>query len=163
MKTRFSEMIQGHIGNLNLLDHSHKTAFLCSRQAPAEAVLRCYDWAIAMREAGRCVIGGFHSPLEQDVLHYLLKGNQPVILVLARGMKSKWEPSIQKALNEGRLLIISPFGAQTKRATAETAAVRNDLMIRLADEVVAGYANPEGMLHRRLRLESERQVVYLSV
>jgi hypothetical protein len=156
------EEIAAHEGELSILN-SHKTAFLCSRQAPAEAVLRCYDWAIAMREAGRCVIGGFHSPLEQDVLHYLLKGSQPVILVLARGMKSKWEPSIQKALNEGRLLIISPFGAQTKRATAETAAVRNDLMIRLADEVVAGYANPEGMLHRRLRIEKERQVSYLSV
>jgi len=36
-----------------------------------------------MREAGRCVISGFHSPIEQDVLHYLLKGKQPVIMALA--------------------------------------------------------------------------------
>ena len=149
-----------HCGDLAILTLP-KTAFLCSRQVPAEVVLRCYDWAIRMREEGRCVISGFHSPLEQDVLHYLLKGKQPVIMALARGLKSKWEPRIQKALEEGRLLLISPFGEQVKRASADTAAVRNDLMIRLADEVVVGYADPLGMLSNRLRIEREKKVVFL--
>jgi hypothetical protein len=152
--------IKAHIGNLSILELP-KTAFLCSRQIPAEAVLKCYDWAIQMREAGRCVISGFHSPLEQDVLHYLLKGTQPVIMALARGMKTSWEQPIQKALDEGRLLIVTPFGEQAKRTSADTAAVRNDLMLQLADEIVVGYADPMGMLRKRLGLEHEKKVVLL--
>lgn len=137
------------------------TAFLCSRKAPAEIVLRCYDWAIAQREAGRAVISGFHSPLERDVLRYLLKGKQPVVLALARGLKQRWETPIQKALDEGRLLIVSPFGEKMRRASSETAAVRNDLMIQLADQVVVGYVDPAGILARRLRLANDVQVALL--
>jgi hypothetical protein len=39
--------------------------------------MKRYDRAPAMREAGLCVVSGFHSPLERDVLHFLLKGRQP--------------------------------------------------------------------------------------
>jgi len=43
------------------------------------------DWAAKVRDAGICVIGGFQSALEKDVLRVLLKeGTQPVVMVLAR-------------------------------------------------------------------------------
>lgn len=61
-------MIKATIGNVGLLKIK-KTAFLCSRKIPASLVLKCYDWAIAQREAGNCVISGFHSQVEKDVLH----------------------------------------------------------------------------------------------
>ena len=76
------------LGNEKILNMP-KTAFLCSRRVPASAVLKCYDWAIDQREAGRCVISGFHSQMEKDVLYYLLKGTQPIILALARGLKKR--------------------------------------------------------------------------
>ncbi len=79
-------MINDTLGNFDLLKLS-KTAFLCSRKVPASAVLKCYDWAIAQKDLGSCVISGFHSRLEKDVLHYLLKGKRPIILALARGLK----------------------------------------------------------------------------
>lgn len=81
-------MIKSTKGNIELLK-MNKNAFLCSRKIPASIVLKCYDWARAQREAGNCVIGGFHSQLEKDVLHYLLKGNQPIIVAMARGLKRK--------------------------------------------------------------------------
>jgi hypothetical protein len=56
----------------------HKTAFLWSRPFPAGVVLRCYEWAIAQREAGACVIVGAHSKLERDIYGFLLKGEQQV-------------------------------------------------------------------------------------
>ncbi|MDR1009847.1 MAG: hypothetical protein LBM04_01725, partial [Opitutaceae bacterium] len=74
--------IYARLGNETLLSHP-KTAFLCSRKVPAAAVLKCYDWAVEQRERGVCVMSGFHSQIEKDVLHYLLKGTQPVIVVLA--------------------------------------------------------------------------------
>ena len=68
------------------------------------------------------MISGFHSTIEKDVLHYLLKGTQPIILALARGLKSKLEPEFEKPLSEGRLLIISPFEQKVRRADKRTAA-----------------------------------------
>ena len=96
------------LGNTDLLQQ-HKVAFFCSRKCPASIVLKAFDWAIEQREKGVCVISGFHSCIEKDVLHYLLKGTQPVILILARGMMKKWAPEIKAALDGNRLLIITRY------------------------------------------------------
>jgi predicted Rossmann fold nucleotide-binding protein DprA/Smf involved in DNA uptake len=128
------------LGNTELLK-LNKTAFLCSRKVPASVVLKCHDWAIVQREQGHCVISGFHSRIEKDVLHYLLNGSQPIILVLARGLKEKTEPEFLKALELNRLLIITPFEKSVKRVTEKTAHTRNQLMIELADLIAVGYAS----------------------
>lgn len=138
-------MIKESIGNTDLLKLP-KTAFLCSRKVPASVVLKCYDWAIEQREKGVCIISGFHSQIEKDVLHYLLKGKQPIILVLARGLKEKLEPELEKSLQEGRLLIISPFDKTVKRVTEQTAEIRNKLMTDLAEQISIGYVSPGGRL-----------------
>jgi len=114
-------------------------------------VLKCYDWAIEQREQGVCVISGFHSQLEKDVLHYLLKGKQPLILALARGLKEKLEPELVKPLEQGRLLIITPFDKSVKRVTQQTAEIRNLLMTKLADQITVGYASPGGQLEKLLK------------
>jgi len=142
-------MIKSTLGNKDILNLP-KTAFLCSRQIPASVVLKCYDWAIAERESGNCIISGFHSPLEKDVLHYLLKGTQPIIIALARGLKIRVEAELKKPLDQGRLLIITPFDASVKRVTTATAAIRNRMMIEIADKVVVGYASPGGQLEQLL-------------
>ena len=141
--------IKDQIGNKELLKLS-KIAFLCSRQVPASTVLKCYDWAIAQREAGTCVISGFHSTIEKDVLHYLLKGKQPIIIALARGLKQQVEPIFKLPVDEGRLLLITPFENKIERITPNTAATRNKFMIELADEITVGYASKNGQLEKIL-------------
>lgn len=142
--------IKEYMGNLQLLKLS-KTAFLCSRQVPASVVLKCYDWAIEQREKGVCVISGFHSQIEKDVLHYLLKGKQPIILALARGLKEKFEPELAKPLEQGRLLIITPFDKSVKRVSRQNAQTRNQLMTELADQITIGYASPGGQLEELVK------------
>ena len=139
-----------YFGNKDLLKQT-KTAFLCSRSIPASAVLKCYDWAIAQREEGNCIISGFHSQLEKDVFHYLLKGNQPIIIALARGLKEKIEPELIKPLEQGRILIISTFEKSVKRVTEQTAEIRNKMMIELADSITIGYASEGGKLESILK------------
>ena len=139
-----------HIGNYQLLK-LNKTAFLCSRKVTATSVLKCYDWAIVQRDAGKCVISGFHSQIEKDVLHYLLKGSQPIIVVLARGLKQRIEPEFEQALSQNRLLIISPFDKQTKRVTKDTSQTRNRLMIDLADNITVGYISKGGQIEDLLK------------
>ncbi len=143
-------IIKGNRGNTNLLKLP-KTAFLCSRQVPASAVLKCYDWAIEQRELDNCVISGFHSQIEKDVLHYLLKGKQPIILALARGLKEKLEPEFSTPLEQGRLLIITPFDKSVKRVSSQNAQTRNLLMTSLADDITIGYSSPGGQLEELLK------------
>lgn len=153
-------MIQATRGNQELMALP-KTAFLCSRRVPAGAVLKCYDWAVKQREEGCCVISGFHSRMEKDVLHYLLKGTQPIILALARGLKIRVEPELKEPLNQGRLLIITPFTADTKYVTVKTARLRNQMMIEMADEVVIGYSSPGGQLERLLLEYPDKKYIML--
>lgn len=138
------------LGNTDLLKLP-KIAFLCSRKVPASVVLKCYDWAIEQREKGVCVISGFHSQIEKDVLHYLLKGKQPIILALARGLKEKVEPEFKEPIEQGRLLIITPFEKKVKRVTELTAEIRNKLMTDLADSITVGYASEGGQLEELLK------------
>lgn len=89
--------------------------------------MRCLDWATRMRDEGGCVMSGFQSPLEKEVLNILLKGTSPLILVLARRM---WDerhiPTLfRKPLAEGRLLVVSPVSQTIRRADACSAALRN--------------------------------------
>ncbi|MFA5439630.1 DNA-binding protein [Dehalococcoides sp.] len=153
-------MIVSSFGNTELLK-LRKTAFLCSREIPASVVLKCYDWAIEQREKRNCVISGFHSKIEKDVFHYLLAGTQPVIIVLARGMKEKIEPVLKTAIDAGRLLMVTPFEDNVKRVSAETAEKRNRFMIELADEVVIGFASKGGMLESMVSDVKDKIIVRL--
>lgn len=136
-------------GNKTILD-LHKTAFLCSQKCPAEIVLKSYDWAKQQRKQGNCIICGNHSQIEKDVFEILLKGKQPLILALARGIKTCWEPEIEKAVNENRLLVISPFENEIKRITRETAKKRNERIVEISDKIMVGYRTKNGQLEKLL-------------
>jgi len=138
-----------HLGDIAIWDLP-KTAFLCSRKVPAAQVLKCYDWAIAMRESGTCVMLGAHSQLEKDVLHYLLKGTQPVVVVLARGMRKRLDPVLQQEVEKGRLLVVAPFLDGVARVTARTAEARNRFLLEHAKDVVVGHADIHGGVRRIL-------------
>lgn len=133
------------LGNKDLLDLP-KTAFLSSRQIPPEQVLKCYDWATARRDAETCVISGFHSALEKDVLRFLLKGRQPLIVVLARRIYSRIPEEWSAPLAEGRLLIVSTSPAA--RASVATTRQRNRYILDHADRVVIGALTPGGSLEQ---------------
>lgn len=137
-------------GNKNILTFA-KTAFLCSQQCPAEIVLKSYDWAKEQREKGNCIVCGNHSQIEKDVFEILLKGKQPLILALARSMKTRWEPEIEKAVIENRLLVFSPFEKETKRVTRETAEIRNKTIIEICDYIMVGYKSKNGQLDNLLK------------
>lgn len=123
------------------------TAFLCSQETPGATILKALDQAAEWRDAGRCVISGFHSPLEQQCLDILLRGKQPIMIAFARGLGTLRLPAAQrKALDEGRLTIISAFPESAKRATADLARRRNRFVAALACEVVFGFVSPGGNL-----------------
>lgn len=141
------------LGNKQLLS-THKIAFLCSRLYPAGVVLKAYDWAVEQREQGHCVISGFHSTLEKDVFDILLKGEQPLIWVLARGLPKRLPVSLKKSIDDGRLLVISPFPESIHRPTAKTCTERTKLIFEAADEIVIAYASRGGKIEKLFRQEN---------
>ena len=122
-----------YFGNMELLN-VHKVGFLASSTIPPDMVLRCYDWAVKMTHEGQCVISGYNSHLEKDVLHFLTRGEQPIILVLARQMYKDIPEELQTLLDSNRLLIISVSNAvRQSKATAHT---RNKYICEIADQIL---------------------------
>lgn len=139
-----------YFGNKNIIKNQ-KTAFLCSRKCPSDIVIKSLDWAKNKKNKGDCIISGFHSRIEKDVFNILMKGKQPIILVLARGMKVHWPVEIKKTIEEERLLIISPFDENVKYITQETANIRNEIMTEIADEIFLAYYTRNGNLHKLVK------------
>ena len=122
-----------YLGNKELLELP-KTAFLASSTIPPDMVLKCYDWATQMAKEGQCVVSGFSSHLEKEVLHFLAKGKQPIILVLARQMYKQMPQELQPLLDSGRLLIIST--SSSPRQSKATALSRNRYICEIADQIL---------------------------
>ena len=148
------------LGNAALMERP-KVAFLSSRKVAPAAVMRCYDWATGMRggggtpggSAGRlappCVVGGFQSALERDMLKLLLPdGGPPIVMVLARGMWRSVPVEYREAINAGRMLVVSPFSQGVVRVSKETAERRNGWILDHCDEAVFASLDPNGSLAR---------------
>lgn len=121
--------------------NAEKTGLFCSSQCPGGVILKAFDAITAMRDAGRTLIGGFHSPMEWECLGILLRGRQPVIWVPARSIVAmRLRLELLPAFEAGRLLIISPFEPKQRRITAELAEMRNRFVGTVADRVFVAHA-----------------------
>lgn len=139
------------LGNLEIL-RGRKLALFCSVKCPGDLILKTYDAARELRDAGVTVIGGFHSPMEKECLALLLRGRQPIIFCPARGLEEMRLPvELKKPLDEGRLLLLSPFGEKDRRINARLAIRRNEFVAALADEVLVAYAEAGGKTERFCR------------
>ena len=129
-------------GNLNLLDEP-LTALFCSNRCPGDLILKTYDLARVVRSAGVPVVGGFQTSMEKECLRLLLRGSQPVVVCPARGIDNMRIPRDWRiALDQERLLILSPFPKTLRRPTATVAAQRNELVAELAHQVLIVHAAP---------------------
>lgn len=66
-------------GNKDLLDRE-LVAFFASRKATPHDTQLALQWVESICQTDKVVISGFHSPLEKEILNYLLERHHPVIL-----------------------------------------------------------------------------------
>jgi len=138
---------------------SDPVAIFSSRACPGEIILKTFDLARRLRDLGVPVIGGFHSPMEQECLRILLRGEQTVAWCRARSIHnmrvaSEWK----KPLHEGRLLIVSPFPEHHNRISKARAVFRNRLVAAMAGAIFFAYAAPGGNIEA-LAAEADRFVI----
>ncbi len=134
--------ILSHIGNLELLERP-KTAFLCSSKTTSRDILKSLDWVTSVPKDS-CIISGFQTKQEKDVLQLLLKRHIPVIIVLARRMYKMLPAEMQSAINCNEALIISL--THLPRNSKQSALARNKYIISIADNVVFGALAPTSSL-----------------
>lgn len=116
---------------------------IASRECPGHVLLETLDRVPEWVKAGRVIVSGFHSPLEQQVLRSVLRRKGRVVKVLARGMTEyRPQPDEREPLAAGRMLVITACAPEVRRTTRETALARNRLVIALAAEMVVPYVAP---------------------
>jgi predicted Rossmann fold nucleotide-binding protein DprA/Smf involved in DNA uptake len=128
-------------GETALLDEP-LLGLIASRECPGHVLLETLDCVPEWVKAGRVIVSGFHSPLEQQVLRSLLRRQGRAVKVLARGLGGQCAdyrptPEEREPLASGCLLVISAFAPGVRRTTRATALIRNRLVLALATEIVA--------------------------
>lgn len=124
-----------YLGNKQLLN-LHKIGFIASRHASTLDLIPTLDWAAEMsRLKDIAVVSGFQSPLEKDVLKFLLRGVCPIIIVLARGMYRKLPEALQSPMDQQRILVISNEPDTITRVSEITAHKRNEYVKSISDEM----------------------------
>ncbi len=132
------------LGDAQILEN-RTTAFFCSAQCSGAAILRSLETARRWRDQKQTIIGGFHSPIEKEVLRILLKGGDGKIVVCpARSLEKMRLPiDWENALEQNRLLILSTF-ADKPRQSRNLAVQRNRFVAHLADRILVAHHAPGG-------------------
>ena len=72
-------------------------------------------------------------------------------MVLARNMKKRFPAVQRKAIEENRLLVISPFDDKVIQNSKESCNKRNEAILEIADEIVVAFATKNGKLEKLLK------------
>ena len=130
------------IGNINLVQNKPLAIFNSSK-CPGKVIMQTYDLMKNIKWTGITLISGFHSPIERECLKILLNGKPRIIVCPARGIEGmRIKAELKTPLDEGRLLLLSPFNEDVKRITSEMALVRNRFIAALSDSIFIPYADP---------------------
>ena len=76
-------------------------ALFGSNQCPARLILQTHDLAQSLRQSGTALIGGFHTPVEQEALTVLLRGPSPLVICPARSLENMPNPSNPTSERQG--------------------------------------------------------------
>jgi len=128
-----------------------------------ELIFPVYEVAFQLSHANVLAVGGFQSSLEKDILELLIvHGSEPVTICPARSVssvktlyKGKLWQAVKQGMAEGRVTLESPFPDSVRRATKQTAIIRNTWMVERADAVLILHATPGGETERMAKLTVE--------
>jgi hypothetical protein len=118
---------------------AEKLGVLCSRNAPRPDSI----------PKASVYIGGFHSPMEKEILAKLLEQKRPVIWCPAWGLeRAEFAPGAHAALEENRMLVLEMKNREGDLASAEA---RNRFVLENANRLWLPHVTPGGMLDRLVR------------
>lgn len=96
---------------------------------------------------GEAILSSFLSPMERKVFTAGLERRWPLIWVKPWGLEENaGPPPVRRAIEDGRLLIVSPFADSLDAPNVRRAVWCNQYVLMHCDRMVVGYLNPGGML-----------------
>lgn len=109
------------------------------------------------------ILSSFLSPMERAVFKAGLEQRWPLIWVKPWGLEeSAGPPLVRRALEEGRLLIVSPFADGMDAPNVRRAVWCNQYVLMHCDRMVVGHLNPGGLLACVLsEANPEMEILYL--
>jgi hypothetical protein len=115
-------------------------------------VLLFYELARRLRDEGIGTMGGFQTPMEQEALDFLIRGNQPVVWVPSwtRSAKGLTKPQ-REALEERGLRLINIFDPPRTRPSQASGQARNNWIIEHADAILVVHAHAGGLTEKAAR------------
>jgi predicted Rossmann fold nucleotide-binding protein DprA/Smf involved in DNA uptake len=152
-------------GNLCILEKP-LLAFFCSSKCPENVILGVYDLARILRNAGVPILSGFHSPMDEECLDLLLRGEQPIVICPGRSIEGMRIPSAwEQAISDKRLLLLSPFNPKERRLTKALAEIRNSFVAMIASSILVAHASTNGTVHKLVTwlLSSGRRILTLDL
>ena len=84
--------------------------------------------------------------MERAVFDACLAHDIPMVRILGRGLPDRFHAPVQRAIDAGRLLVMSPFDPSVDRFSASRAAWCNQYVLHLARRIIVGALSPDGML-----------------
>jgi hypothetical protein len=100
--------------------------------------------------------------MEREVFEGCLGDGTAMVQVLARGLPDAFPARVRRAIDAGRLLIITPFPPEDTKITSAKAAWCNQYVLDAAQSVVIGHVTPGGMLACLLAdLPVDKQVTFV--
>ena len=130
-----------YIGNKKLL-RREKTLFVCSKRAPCGTYERIFGWVESLTEKD-VVVCCNTSELEVEVMKSLVVNQVPTILVVMNRFREENNMQIQRALAEGRMLIVVMEQTNKRRWSPRD---RNAFLIEKVEHIVGGYIDKYGSL-----------------
>ena len=131
------------LGNPELLSKDLLALFV-SRKCPASLILQAHDWAQQAKTKKLAVVAGFQSPVEQEILRVLLKGEGAIVICPARSLETfRLSKELKVALEAERVVLVSPFASSQKRVDKQVAVRRNEFVAQLASRLLIIHAAPE--------------------
>lgn len=143
------------LGNKALLNMP-KVGFLASRgQDQLHGILPI--------KPGEGLMSGFLSPMERAVFRAALNYKRHMIWVLPTGLDAiDGNTACRVAIEEGRLLVLSPFDPALDAPSARRAVWCNQYVLAHCVRAVIGHLNPDGMLACILHEATpEKEIIYL--
>ncbi len=145
----FNSSKSKYIGNLKLLKNT-KYGFLSSQKYCPGTSLNIKNWLKTL-DPDVCVVSGFQSKLEKELLDFLLQEKRKIIFVLSTDVYEKCPQKFKEAVKNGSMLIISPFDTQLRIKTRNAAKTRNKFIIEMVDKLFIGDLTSNGMLDTMLK------------
>jgi predicted Rossmann fold nucleotide-binding protein DprA/Smf involved in DNA uptake len=131
------------LGNLDILKQKN-IALFCSIRCPGSIILQVFDFIKSIQQTKITIISGFHSPMERECLEMLLRGKQHVIACPARALHNmRIKKEFKKPIDEGRLLLLSPFQDHHNRISLKNSTNRNYFVAAVADAIFIAHAAPD--------------------